>query len=347
MQIHELTSKSKIKEGVFDTLKAAATWEPGETFAQAKAKVKNDAGVQAVAKKAQATWQSYERQLQKSVAQQAAKPAPTQAPAQGQQQVQKQTPAPGTRIQTPKGAVNKTPDGQWKTEAGEIITNPTDVAELERRAKQQITLKAQNKQMSPASGIEEAVAGTTSPGGIVIPTGAKTATPLPTAPAAPAPVVNPIEAYKNRTDGKYEQSLKGFVQQNLLAGMPYARLQNAQEIDQLINTMSRPENADPKVQAPLWQQLAQATAVAAIIPQSAGGAGPEPTTNKQGSEKNQQGQTAQELLEPVTQFMAQNKIDMKKPGQLLRSQFNNNETAIRSTGNPNVDAMLMAMGFTI
>ena len=186
MQIHELTSKSKIKEGVFDTLKAAATWEPGETFAQAKAKVKNDAGVQAVAKKAQATWQSYERQLQKSVAQQAAKPAPTQAPAQGQQQVQKQTPAPGTRIQTPKGAVNKTPDGQWKTEAGEIITNPTDVAELERRAKQQITLKAQNKQMSPASGIKEAVAGTTSPGGIVIPTGAKTATPLPTAPAAPA-----------------------------------------------------------------------------------------------------------------------------------------------------------------
>jgi hypothetical protein len=129
--------------------------------------------------------------------------------------------------------------------------------------------------------------------------------------------------------------------------MPYARLQNAQEIDQLINTMSRPENADPKVQAPLWQQLAQATAVAAIIPQSAGGAGPEPTVNKQGSEKNQQGQTAQELLEPVTQFMAQNKIDIKKPGQLLRSQFNNNETAIRSTGNPNVDAMLMAMGFTI
>ena len=111
--------------------------------------------------------------------------------------------------------------------------------------------------------------------------------------------------------------------------------------------MSKPENANPKTQAPLWQQLAQATAVAAIVPQSAGGAGPNPTDNKQGGEKNQQEQTAEELLEPVKQFMAQNNIDMTKPGQLLRSRFNNNEKAIGSTGNPNVDAMLMAMGFTI
>jgi hypothetical protein len=361
MQIRDIILKKQVavNEGVFDTLKAAATWEPGETFAQAKAKVKNDAGVQAVAKKAQATWQSYEQQLQKSVAQQAAvTPAPAKdsgtAPAKsavpaGISKPAAPAPAPGSRIQTPTGAVNKGTDGKWRTVAGEVITNPKDVQELERRSKQQTTLAAQNKQMSAASGIKEAAPGTLSPGGIAIPTGAKTAAPLPTAgaPAVPAPVVNPIEAYKNRTDGKYEQALKGFVQQNLLAGMPYARLQNAQEIDQLINTMSRPENADPKVQAPLWQQLAQATAVAAIIPQSAGGAGPEPTANKQSNDTEKQTQSARELLEPVQQAMKQSQIDLSKPGQVLRSKFTNNETAIRSTGNPNVDAMLLAMGFTI
>jgi hypothetical protein len=59
-----------------------------------------------------------------------------------------------------------------------------------------------------------------------------------------------------------------------------------------------------------------------------------------------QSQSARELLEPVQQAMQQSQIDLAKPGQILRSKFNNNETAIRSTGNPNVDAMLLAMGFT-
>jgi hypothetical protein len=144
--------------------------------------------------------------------------------------------------------------------------------------------------------------------------------------------------------------LKGFVQQNLLAGLPYARLQNAQEIDQLIKTMSKPENADPKAQEPLWQQLALASAVSAIIPQSAGGTGPEPTAAAGASPDNttdQSAKSARELIEPVQQVMKQSQIDLSKPGQILRSKFNNNETAIRSTGNPNVDAMLLAMGFTL
>jgi hypothetical protein len=86
MQIREIITNKPIPvlEGVFDTLKAAATWEPGESFAQAKSRVKNDAGVAQVAKKAQAAWQSYEQQLQKSVAQQpaagSAEPAANAAP---------------------------------------------------------------------------------------------------------------------------------------------------------------------------------------------------------------------------------------------------------------------------
>jgi hypothetical protein len=347
MQIHELTAKVKgpLSEALFDTLKAAANWEPGESFAQAKAKVKNDAGVQAVAKKAQAAWQSYEQQLQKSVAQQPAttfKPAATAKPNAGVAT----TPADsGVAVKTAAGYVVKSADGKWKSSTGEI-TDPADIQELERRAKQQATLAAQNKQMSPASGIREAVTATTSPGGIAIPAGAKTAAPVATAPTTPAQSVSPLDAYKNRTDGRYQQALKAFVQQNLLAGMPYARLQNAQEIDRLIRTMSQPQNATPQAQAPLWQQLALASAVAAVVPQSAGGAGPEPTGGQAPNDA-EQSQSAQELVEPVQQAMQQSQIDLSKPGQVLRSKFNNNETAIRSTGNANVDAMLLAMGFTI
>lgn len=375
MQIHELTQAKKldqdITEGVFDTLKAAATWLPGESFAQAKAKVKNDAGVAKVAKKAQSAWQSYEQQLQKSIAQQPAKPtnapgAPdaftpagaakkpgttgtTGTPGIFTPAGAAKTTSSGISVKTDAGNVVKGADGKWKSAQGEI-TVPADIAELERRAKKQATLAAQNKQMSAASGIKEAVAATTSPGGIAIPAGAKTAAPAApaaTPTAAPAQPAGALDAYKKRTDGRYEQALKAFVQQNLLAGMPYARLQNAQEIDQLIKAMSQPQNSDPKVQAPLWQQLALQAGVAAVVPQSAGGAGPEPKAG-QGSGDDTQSQSARELVEPVQQTMKKADITtLAKTGQVLRSGFTDNETAIRSTGNPGVDAMLLAMGFTI
>jgi hypothetical protein len=345
MQIYELTMRPSpaISEALFDTLKAAANWEPGQSFAQAKAKVKNDAGVASVAKKAQAVWQSYEQQLQKSIAQQPAAPAKSVATAKPAATTQ---PVSGISVKTAAGNVVKGADGKWKSSTGEI-TNPADIQELERRAKQQATLAAQNKQMSPASGIREAVTDTTSPGGIAIPAGAKTAAPkLTTAPTTPAQSVRPLDAYKNRTDGRYEQALKAFVQKNLLAGMPYSRLQNAREIDQLINTMSQPQYADPKAQAPLWQQLALAAAVAATVPQSAGGAGPEPTVGKSADADSTSTQSARELVDPVQQVMQKNQIDLSKAGRAM-IDFNNNETAIRSTGNPGVDAMLLAMGFTI
>ena len=344
MQIHELTAgiKTPLSEALFDTLKAAATWEPGESFAQARAKVKNDAGVATVAKKAQAAWQSYEQQLQKSVAQQ-----PTVAVEPTQKKLPDSDPPEsksGVSVKTPAGNVVKDADGKWKS-GDEEITNPADIQELERRAKQQATIAAQNKQMSPASGIREAVAPAI-PGSIAKRSASRNAPVAPAAPAGPVQTSSPLEAYKNRTDGRYQQALKAFVQQNLLAGMPYARLQNAQEIDRIIRDISQPQNANARVQAPLWQQLALASAVAAVVPQSAGGAGPEPTGG-QTPDDTAQAQSTQELIEPVRQAMQQSQIDLAKPGQILRSKFNNNETAIRSTGNANVDAMLLAMGFTI
>jgi hypothetical protein len=64
-------------------------------------------------------------------------------------------PKPGTRIQTSAGPVDKGIDGRWRTIDNEIIVNLQDIRELERRARKQIRLAAQNKQMSPASGIKE------------------------------------------------------------------------------------------------------------------------------------------------------------------------------------------------
>jgi hypothetical protein len=368
MQIHEITTgiKTPLSEGLFDTLKAAATWEPGESFAQARAKVKNDAGVAAVAKKAQAAWQSYEQQLQKSVSQQpageegeATKPATPGAPAAGaaafgqmantltkdpaaantmakpeNPNASPETPAAGTTYDPAKSAADK----QAKNQADQQLATQQMKATADANAaksKEDDEIKAAAAAARAKPGFQQTAADK-----LALKTAANKGI------KEAQDTASPLDAYRNRTDGRYQQALKAFVQQNLLAGMPYARLQNAQEIDRLIKTISQPQNAAPQAQTPLWQQLALATAVAAVVPQSAGGAGPEPTGG-QTPDDTAQLQSAQELIEPVRQAMQQSQIDLAKPGQVLRSKFNNNETAIRSTGNPNVDAMLLAMGFTI
>jgi hypothetical protein len=80
---------------------------------------------------------------------------------------------------------------------------------------------------------------------------------------APAGAVSPaLAAFRARTDGKYEQYLRAFVQKNLLAGMGSRELVNSAEIDQAIKEISKPENADPAKQRPLWNDLARATSLA-------------------------------------------------------------------------------------
>jgi hypothetical protein len=81
---------------------------------------------------------------------------------------------------------------------------------------------------------------------------------------APAAAVSPaLAAFRDRTDGKYESYLRAFVQKNLLAGMGSRELVNSAEIDQAIKEISKPENADPAKQRPLWNDLVRAAALAA------------------------------------------------------------------------------------
>jgi len=351
MQIHELTYSKKINEGIVDAFKVALSQDPaidGLNYKQAKKYLETSKLTKDIAKKAQQAWEVYAKQLEQFASTSpVAQPGQAATPATAKP-VAPTTPAPGTRIATPGGTVNKTPDGQWKTDAGEVITNPKDVAELERRSKQQITLTAQNKQMSPASGIKEA-APAVAPGGIAKRSATRNAPVAPAAtpvatPAAPATRVDSLTAFRNRTDGRYQQALKSFVQKNLLSGMPYNRLANANEIDQIIKSISAP-NPDPAKQTELWQQLAQAAAVAYTIPQSAGGL----EDPKAGNVAPEQG----EPVDPTTLAAAiKNKANidatgLSNIGKTVRADFTGNESQIKSTGNPAVDTLLKSMGFSI
>jgi hypothetical protein len=193
MQIHEIT-KTQLQEGILGNIASAtgtalgfdAFKSPEKIAAQAAEKLQAQGYGQPrelpslqdtlAAVKKNPAQQQYIKGLVAQWQQHIASTAP-RVPAQSTTPVAPTTtatkPAPGVSVKTPSGNVVKGSDGKWKSADG-VITNPADIQELERRAKQQATLAAQNKQMSPASGIREAVAATTSPGGIAIPAGAKT-----------------------------------------------------------------------------------------------------------------------------------------------------------------------------
>ena len=123
--------------------------------------------------------------------------------------------------------ITKGADGKWVDNSGREIVVPKDVAELEKRWKQQQLLQAQNKQMSPASGIKEAGPG------IAARAKQRNAPATGTQPAAqPTPgttkqTISALDAFRQRKDKVYLNALKQFVQKNLLSGQPYSRLQNA------------------------------------------------------------------------------------------------------------------------
>jgi hypothetical protein len=79
---------------------------------------------------------------------------------------------------------------------------------------------------------------------------------------APAAVSPALAAFRDRSDGKYEQYLTAFVQKNLLAGMGFKGLVNQGEITNAIKAIAAPENADAAKQRPLWNDLVRACALA-------------------------------------------------------------------------------------
>jgi hypothetical protein len=173
MQIHEITKRS-LQEGVFDAFKTpekiaaqAAQKLQAQGYGQRKPLPSVQDSVAAVQKNP--AQQQYIKDLVAQWPQSAPNPTPAvTAPAPSPTGTQPSAPKPGTTplksrqptITTGGEMLTKGEDGIWRDEAGELITNPKDVQELERRFKIQATMAAQNKQMSPASGIKEATSGT-------------------------------------------------------------------------------------------------------------------------------------------------------------------------------------------
>jgi hypothetical protein len=155
----------------------------------------------------------------------------------------------------------------------------------------------------------------------------------------------------------YENALKAFVQKNMLSGMQYSRLQNANQIDDIISKMVDPTNDSASAQKDLWNKLTLASSVAQHAPaggakqqpgqQPAGGQQASATTAPGGQQQAASGETAEELQGTIAQALSglgQDK-NAKTVGQLVRKNFTNNATDIGSTGVPAVDAMLINMGF--
>lgn len=146
----------------------------------------------------------------------------------------------------------------------------------------------------------------------------------------------------------YEQALKAFVQKNLLAGMQYSRLQNAQQIDDLIKQIVDPANDSASAQKDLWNKLVLAAGVAQHAPAASG---PTQTGGAQTSQTPQSGtdgETAEDLRGTLAQAIKGIGQDKNATtlGQLVRKNFTNNAADIKSTGVPAVDALLLNMGFT-
>ena len=143
----------------------------------------------------------------------------------------------------------------------------------------------------------------------------------------------------------YEQALKAFVQKNLLSGMQYSRLQNAQQIDDLIEKIVDPANDSASAQKDLWNKITLAASVAQQNPASAGGGGA--TTPAGGGQKQASGngETAEELQSTIAQTLDTNLQAVKSAGALVRQKHTDNNDSIKSTGVPAVDALLMNMGF--
>jgi hypothetical protein len=147
-----------------------------------------------------------------------------------------------------------------------------------------------------------------------------------------------------------EQALKAFVQKNLLAGMQYSRLQNAQQIDNLIKQIVDPASDSVGAQKDLWNKLALAAGVAQQAPAQAGGTQSTGTTTGPDSQQSAAGggETAEELKDTIKQTLA-TVSDLPKQvltaGNLIKRNHTDNNDSIKSTGVPAVDALLMNMGF--
>lgn len=284
----------------------SAIASPFKDVAQGYRSARQDQKVSALADKAFRIWQNYVAQVEQSIAKQPATVAP-------KADATKDAVAPGapanTMANVPVSKTNKAEPGNPNATPVTPTTAPaattaTTTAKpnygTQTGAGAKVTYKqptgvpnplAKNPQatspnmMQPPAKTPATVA-STAPGQTITVGGQKLKPGTPeyeklakaTLKELQAPVSPALQAFRDRTDGKYEAYLTAFVQKNLLAGMGFKGLVNQQEITNAIKAIAAAANADPAKQRPLWNDLARATSLA--VPAAGALTGRDPSSAK-------------------------------------------------------------------
>ena len=179
-----------------------------------------------------------------------------------------------------------------------------------------------------------------------------------------------LQAFDNRTDGVYEKNLLAFVQKNLLGGAYLPNLTNKDEILALVKQLSAPTISNPATTPPatippnqltealspaqekeLFTQLVTQGTLAQNV--AAGAGGQQPGNQPPGNQPlgNQPpGGDARSMVQGLQQVLASptggqiSAAQLQHIGKVVTAGFAGTPN-IKSTGNPGVDALLIAMGF--
>ena len=186
-----------------------------------------------------------------------------------------------------------------------------------------------------------------------------------------------LQAFDNRTDGVYEKNLLAFVQKNLLGGAYLPNLTNKDEILALVKQLSAPTISNPVTTPAATTPAATtpaATTPAATIPTNqltealspaqekelftqlvtqgtlaqniaAGSSGQQQGGQQQGGQQGNARSIYPQLIQ-VLENAGVKPDTLKNIGKIASQGFGTGSNQITSTGNPAVDALLLAMGFT-
>ena len=179
-----------------------------------------------------------------------------------------------------------------------------------------------------------------------------------------------LQAFDNRTDGVYEKNLLAFVQKNLLGGAYLPNLTNKDEILALVKQLSAPTISNPATTPPATippNQLTEALSPAqekelftqlvtqgTLAQNVAAGAGEQHPGNQppgnQPPGNQPPGGDARSMVQGLQQVLASptggqiSAAQLQHIGKVVTAGFAGTPN-IKSTGNPGVDALLIAMGF--
>lgn len=188
-----------------------------------------------------------------------------------------------------------------------------------------------------------------------------------------------LQAFDNRTDDLYKKSLTAFVQKNLLGGAYMPNLTNKTDILTLIDKLSEPkpvksstggtttptatglthvanptnpnivkEALDPATEKDLFTQLVAQGTLSQTVAATGQKAGADADNTNPGTKSAADTGDARSRTQEIVGYIEQAGVkpdNLKNIGKVVTGAAGESGPNVRSTGNPAVDAMLIAMGF--